>query len=85
MPILARIQGITREAAGWPETMAMAPMVVAGVRAVAGLVLWCANGQSKAPELLYSVRRTHQTHARDQKVTVATPTLSSGGSAFRSR
>ena len=32
MPIIARIQGITREAAGWPETMAMATMAVAGAR-----------------------------------------------------
>ena len=32
MLILARIQGITREAAGWPETMATATMAVAGAR-----------------------------------------------------
>ena len=36
MPILARIQGITREAAGWPETMATATMAVAGARLDAG-------------------------------------------------
>ena len=41
MLILARIQGITREAAGWPETMATATMAVAGARldASAGLQL----------------------------------------------
>ena len=36
MLILARIQGITREAAGWPETMATATMAVAGARLDAG-------------------------------------------------
>ena len=36
MPILARIQGITREAAGWPETLATATMAVAGARLDAG-------------------------------------------------
>ena len=36
MPIIARIQGITQEAAGWPETMAMATMAVAGAQLDAG-------------------------------------------------
>jgi len=36
MLILARIQGITREAAGWPETLATATMAVAGARLDAG-------------------------------------------------
>ena len=36
MPILTRIQGIMREAVGWPETMATATMAVAGARLEAG-------------------------------------------------
>ena len=36
MLILARIQGITREAVGWRETMATATMAVAGARLDAG-------------------------------------------------
>ena len=44
MPIIARIQGITQEAAGWPETMAMATMAVAEPRLDAGAGLQCARG-----------------------------------------
>ena len=44
MPILTRIQGIMREAAGWPETMAMATMAVAEPRLDAGAGLQCARG-----------------------------------------
>ena len=39
MLILTRIQGITREAVGWPETMATATMAVAGARLDAGVGL----------------------------------------------
>ena len=56
---------------------------VAEARVQVGMGLWCANERGEVPRRLYAMRGARWAHARDQMVTGATPTLSSGGGAFR--
>ena len=70
-------------ASGWPKLAPAMSLAAAEARVQVGIGLRCANERGEVPRRLYAMRGARWAHARDQMVTGATPTLSSGGGAFR--
>ena len=80
--MLAHIKRRRSWARGSPESCRRRALVVAGVWVGVELALRLANEPAVALVLLYGMLRVQRTHARDQKVTGASPSMSPCGGGY---
>jgi hypothetical protein len=66
----------------WPDTSAVSSRAGAGVRPSSDSALQRAKRAARGTYGVYAVRQRRRWHARDQKVTVATPATSARGGGF---
>ena len=83
MRMLVRIQLWWWRGRGVAGVVPATSSAAAEARVQVGMGLRCANKRGKVLRRLCAMRGARWAHARDQMVTGATPTLSSGGGAFR--